>query len=82
MVRRTTSDRWTVITWHNEGLTTADICHKTGFDRRFVGRWVKKFENDEVIEDGPRMGRPKEAHSGYRWLSKGKCAGNDTARVE
>ena len=60
MARRTTSDRWTVITWHNEGLTTADICHKTGFDRRFVDRWVKKFENDDVIEDGPRIGRPRK----------------------
>src|SRR3569623_1578132 len=30
------NDRWAVISWHNEGLKTAEICHKTGFDRRFV----------------------------------------------
>src|SRR5882724_6627215 len=63
MSRRTPADRWTVITWHKEGLTVADICRKTGFDRQFVSRWIKKFEKSECgdcIEDDRRTGRPRK----------------------
>lgn len=60
MAHRTTADRWTAIMWHKEGLRIADICHKTGFDRRFVDRWIKKFDNGDAIEEGRRTGRPRK----------------------
>ena len=31
-----TQDRWAVISWYKEGLTTAEICRKTGFYKQFV----------------------------------------------
>ena len=63
MSRKTTADRWAVISWHKEGLTVADISRKTGFDRRFINRWIKKFENcgdSAVVDDGSRTGRPRK----------------------
>jgi transposase len=63
MSRRSTADRWAVVTWHKEGLSVADIVHKTGFDRQFVNRWVKKFEAGEPIEEGKHTGRPRKRSS-------------------
>jgi transposase len=60
MVRRSTADRWAVVSWHKEGLTVGGICRKTGFDHRFVTRWVEKFERGDPIEDEKRSGRPKK----------------------
>ena len=63
MSRRPAADRWTVIMWHKEGLTIADICRKTGFKREFVSRWIKKFENSECgdgMEDAKHTGRPRK----------------------
>src|SRR5689334_12698828 len=60
MSRKSPADRWAVITWHKEGLTVAAICHKTGFDRQFVDRWIEKFERGDPIEDEERSGRPKK----------------------
>ena len=63
MSRKTTADRWAVISWHKEGLTVADISRKTGFDRRFISRWIKKFENiadSADVEEGSRTGRPRK----------------------
>ena len=60
MSRRAPADRWTVIMWHKEGLTIADICRKTGFDRQFVSRWIKKFEKSECgdgMEDAKHTGK-------------------------
>src|SRR6185436_10791734 len=36
-------DRGTVVFLHNEGLTTAEICRRTGFERRFVTRWTQRL---------------------------------------
>ena len=63
MSRRASADRWTVIMWHKEGLPIADICPKTGFERRFVSRWIKKFEKSECgdgMEDAKHTGRPRK----------------------
>lgn len=60
MSRRVEADRWTAITWHKEGLKVADIAHKTGFDRQFITRWIKKFESGDAIEDQKRSGRPRK----------------------
>ena len=63
MSPKRTADRWAVISWHQEGLTVADISRKTGFDRRFISRWIKKFENSSVsaaVEEGSRTGRPRK----------------------
>lgn len=46
--------------WHKEGLTVADIAHKTGFDRRFIDRWIQKFEAGDPIEEGKHTGRPRK----------------------
>ena len=46
--------------WHKEGLKVADIAHKTGFDRQFINRWIKKFESGEPIEEGKRTGHPRK----------------------
>jgi len=49
--------------WHKEGLPIADISRKTGFERRFVSRWIKKFENSECgdgMEDAKHTGRPRK----------------------
>jgi transposase len=53
----------TVVMWHKEGLTVAEICRKTGFNRPFVNRWIKKFKNSECSDgmgDAPRTGRPRK----------------------
>jgi transposase len=60
MSRRSDADRWTVILWHKEGLNTADIQHKTGFNRLFIDRWIKKFEAGLAIEEEKRSGRPRK----------------------
>lgn len=60
MSRRSTADRWAVVMWYKEGLSVADIVHKTGFDRQFVNRWIKKFEIGEPIEEGKHTGRPRK----------------------
>ena len=58
MSRRSIADRWTVITWHKEGLTVPEIYHKTGFDQRFIRRWISRFESGAAIKDSERTGRP------------------------
>jgi transposase len=60
MSRRTLADRWTVVTWHKEGLSIAEIARKTKLDRQFIKRWIQKFEADEPMEEGKRTGRPRK----------------------
>lgn len=60
MVHRSDADRWAVISWHKEGLDVADIRHKTGFDRRFIHRWINKFNSEQEIKDAERKGRPRK----------------------
>jgi transposase len=60
MSRRPVEDRWTVITWHKEGLGTADICRKTGFDHHFVTRWIAKYNDSGSVDDAERAGRPRK----------------------
>jgi len=43
MSRRPPEDRLAVIFWYQEGLTNAEICRKTGFDRQFVARWISRY---------------------------------------
>ena len=60
MSRRPPEDRRAVITWHNEGLTPAEICHQTGFDRRFVTRCISKYNDSGAVDDAERAGRPRQ----------------------
>src|SRR6187431_2343688 len=59
MSRRPPEDRWAVISWHKQGLTTAAICRTTGFDRRFVTRWISKYNDSGSLTDAERAGRPR-----------------------
>ena len=60
MSRRPPEDRWAVISWHKEGLTTAEICRKTGFDHQFVTRWISKYNDSGSVDDAARAGRPRK----------------------
>jgi transposase len=60
MSRKPLGDRWSVITWHKEGLSEADICRKTGHDRRFVARWIERYESGKAVLDEQRSGRPRK----------------------
>ena len=84
MSRRPAADRWAVIMWHKEGLSIADICHKTGFERRFVSRWINKFEKgecDDGMEDAKHTGRQESGLPKSNGLSRAKCEANDAAQV-
>ena len=62
MSRRSIADRWTVITWHKEGLTVPEIYFKTGFDKRFIKRWISRFESGAAwfsFFAQPPIARPK-----------------------
>jgi len=60
MVRRTDEDRWSVIGLHKQGLSVAEIQRETGFDRRFIKRWISRHESNEPIQDQKRGGRPQK----------------------
>ena len=60
MPRRPAEDRWAVISWYKEGLTTAEICRKTGFYKQFVTHWIAKYKDSGSVEDAPRAGRPRK----------------------
>jgi transposase len=64
-----------VITWHKEGLTDAEICRKTGLDRQFVSRWRKKFEDGQPIEDSTRIGRPRKRSTRVEQIAERKMRG-------
>ena len=60
MSRRAPEDRGAVITWHKQGLTPAEICHKTRFDHHFVTRWIEKYNDSGSLDDAKRAGRPRK----------------------
>ena len=60
MPRRPAEDRWTVISWYKEGLTTAELCRKTGFYKQFVTHWVSKYKDSGSVDDAPRVERAVE----------------------
>ena len=60
MSRRPPEDRGAVITLHKQGLTPAEICGKTGFDHRFVKRWIAKHNDSGSLDDAKRAGRPRK----------------------
>ena len=60
MSRRPPEDRGAVITWHKQGLTPAEIRHKTGFDRHFVKRWIANYNDSGSLDDAKRAGRPRK----------------------
>ena len=75
MSRRTAADRWSVITLHNKGLTVAEIQRDTGFERRFISRWIDKFESGDTIEDGKRTGRPRKRTNKVEQIIERKMRG-------
>ena len=64
MSRRPPEDRWAVISFHKQGLTTAAICRTTGFDRRFVARCISKYNDTGSVDDAERAGGPRKLSSG------------------
>ena len=60
MVRRPDADRWAVVTLFREGLTPVEIVRRTGFDFRFVTRWIRQFKMTGTVNDKPRPGRKRK----------------------
>ena len=75
MSRRSVADRWTVITWHKEGLTVPEIYYKTGFDQRFIRRWISRFESGAAIQDSDRTGRPRKRTTKVEQIIERKMRG-------
>ena len=75
MSRRPAEDRWAVISWHKQGLTTAAICRTTGFDRRFVTRCISKYNDSGSLNDGERAGRPRKLSKGVEQTVEQKNEG-------
>lgn len=75
MSRRSVADRWTVITWHKEGLTVPEIYYKTGFDQRFSRRWISRFESGAAIQDSDRTGRPRKRTTKVEQIIERKMRG-------
>ena len=59
MSRRPPEDRGAVVFLHKEGLTTAEICRKTGFDPRFVTRWISRYNDSGSLDDAAGAGRKR-----------------------
>ena len=72
MSRRPPEDRGAVITLHKQGLTPAEICCKTGFDHRFVKRWIAKHNDSGSLDDAKRAGRPKKLSKSVEWTVERK----------
>ena len=60
IARRPAEDRGAVVFLHNEGLTTAEICRRTGFERRFVTRWISRHHDSGSLNDAAGAGRERE----------------------
>jgi len=54
MSRRPPEDRGAVVFLHKDGLTSAEICRKTGLDRRFVTRWISRYNDSGSLCGGCR----------------------------
>ena len=75
MSRRPPEDRWEVISWHNEGLKTAEICRQTGFDRQFVTRCISKYHDSGSLDDAERAGWPRKLSKGVERTVEKKMRG-------
>ena len=60
MSRRPPEDRGAVVFLHKEGLTTAEICRRTGFDPRFVTRWISRYNDSGSLDDAGGAGRKRK----------------------
>ena len=60
MSRRPPEDRGAVVFLHKDGLTTAEICRKTGLDRRFVTRWISRYNDSGSLDDAAGAGRKRK----------------------
>ena len=68
MSRRPAEDRGAVVFLHNEGLTTAEICRRTGFERQFVTRWISRYNDSGSLDDA--AGKRKLSKSVERTVEK------------
>ena len=75
MSRRPPEDRWAVISFHKQGLTTAAICRTTGFDRRFVARCISKYNDTGSVDDAQHAGRPRKLSKGVERTVERKTRG-------
>lgn len=75
MSRRPAEDRWAVVSFHKQGLTTAAICRTTGFDRQFVTRCISKYNDSGSIDDAPRAGRRRKLSEGVERTVEKKMRG-------
>jgi len=75
MSRRPPEDRWAVISFHKQGLTTAAICRTTGFDRRFVARCISKYNDTGSVDDAQHAGRPRKLSKGVERTVEKKTRG-------
>src|SRR6188474_2042134 len=57
MSRRPPEDRGAVVFLHKDGLTTPEICRMTGFERRFVTRWISRYNDSGSLDDARGAGR-------------------------
>ena len=57
-------------------LTPADICHKTGFDRRFVTRWISKYNESGSVDDVERAGGPRKLSTRVKRTVETKMRGH------
>jgi transposase len=76
MVGRSVIDRSRVISLRHAGKRPADIVRETGFDRKFVYRWVSVADSTNDPTDKARSGRPRKltapAVAKVRAMLKGK----------
>ena len=49
-----------MISWYKEGLTTAELCRKTGFYKQFVTHWISKYKDSGSVDDAPRAEGPRK----------------------
>ena len=72
MSHRPAEDRGAVVFLHNEGLTTAEICRRTGFERRFVTRWISRYNDSGSLNDAAGAGRKRKLSKSVEWKMKRK----------
>ncbi len=60
MARRSEEDRWKVITYHNDGMSCAEIARRTCFNYQFVEATVTRHQELRSVSDRARSGRPRK----------------------
>ena len=58
MSHRPPEDRWAVISFHKQGLTTVQFVAQ--LDRRFITRCLSKYNDSGSVDDAERAGRPRK----------------------